>query len=708
MMRRGPVWSIGGAVIAAVVGFAGPVAGQGVKAPTTVFDDAQIFHPTTDPSRFVSVYDSRNLDPGRFTLGLYGTYAEQPLDFTFEASDEKSADLVPWSAGADLIGAIGLHRRVQLGVDIPYVHVEADRAFNLGALTQTGGDFLGDIRVESKITLLERSPGEGVGFSLLPRIIVPTGDRDRFNNTGKIGGGGLLILDARYRKINYGLNLGGFTHLSDEIRDQLQGGIGITVPAAKYLDVIGEVTGRTEFRGPRSSPVEALLSLRFHRAGLALTIGAGAGVTHGRGAPLFRVIAGLTPYVPEKEILPPLPDLVTNSRKAWRLADDTNGDSRPNPSEQLEYTITLVNSGTADAEEVVFVDPIPEHSSYVPGSLTLGGTALSDGADADAGDYNASNPGAITVKLGTIGFTEPNDSITFSFRVQIDPNLVDITVIRNQATVFMKANPDAVAAAEAAAEGDPGLLDRLFGPKQITPTETTVFPSVRERETVVVTPEKLELTRNIHFEFNKAVIRRESFKILDDVAGVLKDNPGLNILIEGHTDAVGSVGYNQKLSEKRAAAVRQYLISKGTAGARLATDGKGKLHPIASNDTSIGRALNRRVEFLIVNPEVVKTKRIEKKPFIEDITPESEPPGVTARYGAGVGGASGDRATVEAQEALRKIGYLSRPSTGIMNAETRAALERFQRENGLPVTGAPDAVTRKALDEAIELQRSSR
>jgi uncharacterized repeat protein (TIGR01451 family) len=402
-----------------------------------------------------------------------------------------------------------------------------------------------------------------------------------------------------------------------------------------------------------------------------------------------------------------LPDLVTNSRKAWRLAEDTNGDSRPNPGEQIEYTITLVNSGTAPAEEVVFVDPIPEHATYVPGSLKLGGSPISDAVDEDTGDYNGTNPGAISVKLGTIGFAEPNNTVTFSFRVLVDPNLVDITVIRNEATVYMKANPEAVAAAESAAEAEPGLLEQLFGPKKIQPTETTVFPSVRERETVVVTPEKLELTRNIHFEFNKAVIRPESLPILNDVADVLKDNPQINILIEGHTDGVGSVEYNQKLSEKRAAAVRQYLISRGVAGARLATDGKGKLHPIASNDTSIGRALNRRVEFLIVNPEVMKGKKVEKRPFIEDITPESEPAGVTARYGGG-GAAKGDKTTVEVQEALRKIGYLSEPPTGTMNAATKAALERFQRENGLPVTGAPDAVTRKALDEAIELQRNPR
>src|SRR5205807_10231763 len=113
---------------------------------------------------------------------------------------------------------------------------------------------------------------------------------------------------------------------------------------------------------------------------------------------------------------------------------------------------------------------------------------------------------------------------------------------------------------------------------------------------------------------------------------------------------------------------------------------------------------NRRVEFLIVNPEVVKGKTLEKRPFVEDITPQSEPANIEQRLpGARRGG---DKDTIEAQEALRRIGYLSEPSTGIIDGETKAALEKFQRENGLPVTGAPDAITRKALDEAVELQRS--
>jgi OmpA-OmpF porin, OOP family len=697
MTRRGRVgrWAAAAAMAIGLAGAPQAHAQRVVNVPRVVFSDAQIFHPATDPSRFVSVYDTRNLEPGQYSLGLYGTFAENPVDVSFDSSGDRSAQLVRNTIGADLIAAIGVTNWLELGVDVPAAHNYTKELVSLGGNTDTGGYFLGDVAVEGKFTLIQRPPGQGFGFSLLPRVIMPTGDRKRFVGTGKVGGGGLALLDWRYAKINYGLNLGGIFHNSDAVDDYFQGGFGVTVPAAKFLDVIGEVTGRTAFHGERSSPVEGLVSARFHKGGIALTVGAGAGIDRGRGAPEYRFVVGITPYIPEKEPIPPHADLVTNSRKTWKLAADIDNDGRTNPGDTLEYVIDVVNSGTAPAQDVVFQDAIPEHTTYVPGSMMLNGAPLTDVADADAADFDVTTPGAVTVKVGTISNEQGQNAVSFAFRVTVNPDVVEITNVRNEAIVSQKnwINPD-----EVEGEVSPRVEEHL------PVAETTVFPRLRERETVVVTPEKLELTRNIHFEFNKATIRPESFPILNDVASVLKDNPQLNILIEGHTDGVGSVEYNQKLSDRRAQSVKAYLVSKGVAASRLATKGQGKLQPIASNETAVGRALNRRVEFLIVNPEVVKGKSVEKRSFVEDITPQSEPPNIEQRMpGARRGG---DRDTIEAQESLRRLSYLSEEPSGIMTAATKAALEKFQKDNGLPVTGAADAITRKALDEAVELQRS--
>ncbi|MFA4875617.1 MAG: OmpA family protein [bacterium] len=114
--------------------------------------------------------------------------------------------------------------------------------------------------------------------------------------------------------------------------------------------------------------------------------------------------------------------------------------------------------------------------------------------------------------------------------------------------------------------------------------------------------EKIVITQKIHFEFDRAVIRPISYPILDDVAYLLQKNPQIRLVrVEGHTDWIGSDAYNQKLSEARANAVRNYLVQKGIEPDRLQAVGYGEQRPIADNNTVMGRARNRRTEFTVVD-----------------------------------------------------------------------------------------------------------
>ncbi|NLI82180.1 MAG: OmpA family protein [Deltaproteobacteria bacterium] len=100
----------------------------------------------------------------------------------------------------------------------------------------------------------------------------------------------------------------------------------------------------------------------------------------------------------------------------------------------------------------------------------------------------------------------------------------------------------------------------------------------------------------IYFDFDKWTIKSESEKSLSEIVKLMKGYPDLAVEIQGHTDSVGTREYNQKLSEKRAGAVRAYLIQHGIQQSRMASRGYGLDQPVASNDTEEGRALNRRVE----------------------------------------------------------------------------------------------------------------
>lgn len=115
---------------------------------------------------------------------------------------------------------------------------------------------------------------------------------------------------------------------------------------------------------------------------------------------------------------------------------------------------------------------------------------------------------------------------------------------------------------------------------------------------VVVTEKEIKITQQIHFEFDKDKIRPESFPVLDAVVEVLVQNPKIRLEIQGHTDNKGAAAYNKSLSDRRAAAVRKYIVAKGVEGTRLTSKGYGMEKPLVPNTSDINRALNRRVQFV--------------------------------------------------------------------------------------------------------------
>ena len=115
-----------------------------------------------------------------------------------------------------------------------------------------------------------------------------------------------------------------------------------------------------------------------------------------------------------------------------------------------------------------------------------------------------------------------------------------------------------------------------------------------------VAAQKVTYAADAFFDFDKSVLKPEGRAKLDDLVGKIQ---GINlevIIAVGHTDSIGSDAYNQRLSVRRAEAVKAYLVSKGIERNRIYTEGKGKKQPIASNATAEGRAKNRRVEVEVV------------------------------------------------------------------------------------------------------------
>lgn len=116
----------------------------------------------------------------------------------------------------------------------------------------------------------------------------------------------------------------------------------------------------------------------------------------------------------------------------------------------------------------------------------------------------------------------------------------------------------------------------------------------------VPTSEKVTYAADAFFDFDKATLKPEGKAKLDEIVAGLQNMDVEVVVAVGHTDSIGTEAYNKKLSERRAEAVKAYLVSKGVDPQKVYTEGKGEAQPIGNNKTREGRAKNRRVELEVV------------------------------------------------------------------------------------------------------------
>ena len=145
------------------------------------------------------------------------------------------------------------------------------------------------------------------------------------------------------------------------------------------------------------------------------------------------------------------------------------------------------------------------------------------------------------------------------------------------------AKPAPVPAPAAPAEPTPSAPPPAATPEPARPAPSSV------RQSVVIQADAL-------FDFDKSVVRPDGKKAIDEALAKLGGVDLEMVIATGHTDSVGTDAYNQKLSERRAAAVKAYLVSKGIPSAKVTTIGKGETQPVATNKTKEGRQKNRRVD----------------------------------------------------------------------------------------------------------------
>jgi len=156
----------------------------------------------------------------------------------------------------------------------------------------------------------------------------------------------------------------------------------------------------------------------------------------------------------------------------------------------------------------------------------------------------------------------------------------------------------------------PGCDGAIVPPAPAAPAPVVVAPPPPPAPAPAPAPAtvatKVTYAADAFFDFDKSVLKPEGKAKLDDLVGKIKDINLEVIIAVGHTDSVGSDGYNQKLSVRRSEAVKAYRVSNGFEKNRVYTEGKGEKQPVADNKTAEGRAKNRRVEIEVVGTRANK------------------------------------------------------------------------------------------------------
>jgi outer membrane protein OmpA-like peptidoglycan-associated protein len=565
------------------VGVAGLLTGRDAHAQDTQIP-AERFRLASTREGILDVESGKVGKQLSFDVGLWLGYAKDPLTiYRDQNGDEQQVGaLIGDRFGGALVGSLALVDRLQLGITLPLVLAQQESA-GAGIPSASPDSFgLGNLEVAPKLQLLRQNQ-VGLDISLLVGVMLPTTtSSDYFGDDGFVatpelaisrnfGAGvhGALNAGYRFRKRAQLLNL--------VVDDEIIGRAGL---AYRFKDNGGPplelgLTGSTAtaakdpFKTPNRDYAELVLGAGYDIAstegktmkGAWQLFGAGGlGVARGFGTPEYRALLGVRLAVGPIEELPPPP--------AAPAPLDTDGDGLLDKVDECPEQPEVKN-GFKDEDGCP--DEIPDTD----------GDGLRDPDDKCP--------------------QEPEDTDKFQDEDGCpDPDNDADGILDAEDRCALEPGPRETRGCPDPDRDKDTVVDRLDNcPDEPGKPE---LQGCKEKQLVRIAETSIEILEVVHFEYNKAVIQKRSFNLLDDVARVLVAHPELErIRVEGHTDDRGNDAYNKKLSQARAESVQKYLIDHGVAANRLEALGYGEEKPIGDNKTEAGRTQNRRVEFKIVD-----------------------------------------------------------------------------------------------------------
>lgn len=544
---------------------AGSLGPSGARAEGSFAIEAFEPSPFVDDS-ILNVHGARTYRPRAFSLSATVSYGRNPLSIANQRTGTRLAELVGSVGTLNLMGAVGLWKRLDVGVVLPVHRVSAGSEFDQpvpaveAVLMQSNELALGDLRLIPRASLV--GEGErGFGVALLAPLYLPTGKDSVYAGEPFRIEPRIAVDWVGERRDRIALNVGYLIRnrtnvLTSAVDDMLRIGAGAEVPIAAGFSALAELNTQlnvlsTSF-AKRDAPTEGLLGLRFRKAGWLGQIGGGPALVRGLTAPRYRLFASVGfSHAPPPDA--DRDDIADDVDRCPAQPEDKDGfedaDGCPEPDND--------GDGVADALDRCKQDPED-----------------TDGFQDEDGCPDVDNDGDGVADANDTCPDEPEDRDRFQDEDGCPENDND---------------GDTVADAEDQCPLTPGAPEKAGCPAPPAPPAN-----------VELTDEAIELRRPVFFEKNRAVIQPQSAELLDEVAKVLTDHPEVeHVVVEGHTDSKGSRARNRALSKQRAQAVVKALTARGVAPQRLSAIGVGPDKPIATNDTEEGRAQNRRVALRI-------------------------------------------------------------------------------------------------------------
>jgi OOP family OmpA-OmpF porin len=228
---------------------------------------------------------------------------------------------------------------------------------------------------------------------------------------------------------------------------------------------------------------------------------------------------------------------------------------------------------------------------------SFGGTPMYEALVAAAGDIeNLQGKTAVIIISDGVHTTKPpTEAVNILKEKYGDKVCISTITIGSSGSLSDLADDSCGAAADfnnvKTAAGMTDFVEKVFLVKKPTMSKPTPPPVVKE---------EIIILNSIMFDFDSSVIKPEFAVVLEETAKILQQKAGKKVAIEGHTCSMGTSEYNQGLSERRAVAVKNFMITKGVDASRLTSKGAGEQQPIAENTTEEGRKRNRRVEFNVM------------------------------------------------------------------------------------------------------------